>query len=112
MLSGTIAAHPRTLDLDYDVTAFLQDWLDSEQSANARRSLAGRAGLNVLVLMASLDGPAANLIHTVQEAPGEVPAAALRLPEEVDVLVVATSTDVLRFARNEGWTRHDAPPLM
>lgn len=110
LLSGTIAAQPRTLDLDYDVTAFLQDWLDSDQPANARRSLAGRAGRHVLVLMASLDGPAAGLIRTVQETPGEVPSAALRLPEEVDILVVVTPTDALRFARDEGWTRHTVLP--
>jgi hypothetical protein len=111
LLSGTISGQERTLDLDYDVTASLQDWLDSGRSANARQSLAGRAGTHVLVLMASLDGPAAGLIHTLQEMPGEVPAAALRLPEDVDVLIVATNRDVLRFTPDEGWSRHDAPPF-
>ncbi|GAB5901768.1 MULTISPECIES: hypothetical protein [Mycobacteriaceae] len=110
LLSGTISGQARTLDLDYDVTAFLQDWLDSEQSTNARQSLAGRAGIHVLVLMASLDGPAAGLIHTLRETPGEVPAAALRLPDDIDVLIVTTNIDVLRFTPNGGWLRHTAPP--
>lgn len=64
----------------------------------------------MLVLMASLDGPASGLIHTVQETPGEVPAAALRLPDEIDILIVAADTDVLRFAPADGWSRHNAPP--
>lgn len=109
LLSGTIAEHSRTLDLDYDVTAVLQEWLDSNQSANARQSLAGHAGVHVLVLMASPDGPAAGLIHAVQQTPSDVPAAALRLPDDIDVLIVATNTDVLRFSPRDGWSRRTAP---
>lgn len=112
LLSGTVVEHDRAVDLDLDVTAFLQEWLDSDQSINARRSLTGLAGEHVLVLMASLDGPAAGLVHTVRETPGEVPAAALRLPDEIDILIVATNTDILRFARDEVWRRHPAPPWM
>jgi hypothetical protein len=111
LLSGTIAEHSRTLDLDYDVTAVLQEWLDSEHSANARQSLAGRSGVHVLVLMASPDGPAAGLLHTVQETPGKVPVAALRLPDDIDVLIVASNTDVLHFTGREGWSRRSAPRI-
>lgn len=108
LLSGTIAEHPRTLDLDHDFTAVLQEWLDSDQSANARQSLASCSGLHVLVLMASRDGPAAGLIYTLQQKPGEIPVAALRLPGEIDVLIVATTTDVLYFTPRDGWSRRSA----
>lgn len=111
LLSGTIAEHSRTLDLDYDVTAVLQEWLDSEHSANARQSLAGRAGVHVLVLMASPDGPAAGLIHALRQTPGEVPVTALRLPDDIDVLIVATNTDVLWFTPRDGWSRRTAPHI-
>lgn len=111
LLSGTIVEHSRAHDLDIDVTDFLQDWLDSDQSANARQSLAGRTGIHVLALMASPIGPAAGLIHTVQETPGEVPTAAPRLPDGIDVLVVATDTDVLKFTPADGWSRRSAPRI-
>jgi hypothetical protein len=111
LFSGSISEQSRTTELDYDVTAFLQDWLDSGKATNAQESLAGRAGVHVLVLMASPDGPASGLIHTVQETPGEVPSAALRLPHDIDVLIVATNTDVLLFTPRDGWSRHTAPPL-
>jgi hypothetical protein len=111
LLSGSIGEQSRTTGLDYDVTAFLQDWLDSNEATNARQSLAARVAVHVLVLIASPDGPAAGLIHTLQETPGEVPAAALRLPDDVDVLIVATNTDVLRFTASDGWSRDTAPSL-
>jgi hypothetical protein len=111
LLSGTISEQSRTANLDYDVTAFLQDWLDSDRATNVRQSLAGRAGVHVLILMASPDGPASGLIHTMQETPGKVPAAVLRLPHDIDVLIVATNTDILRFTPHDGWSPHTAPPL-
>lgn len=110
LLTGTLTEHPRTLDLDGDVAALLQDWLDSEQAANARQSLAGRPGTRVLVLMASLDGPAGGLVHALHETPGEVPTTALQLPDDIDVLIVATDYDVVRFTPHDGWSRHTAPP--
>lgn len=109
LLCGSVVQRPRTLDLDLDVTALLQNWLDSDQSINARQSLAGRAGVHVLVVVPSRDGPAAAVIDTVRETPGEAPAAALRLPDNIDVLIVATDTDVLRFTPAGGWSRHPAP---
>lgn len=109
LLSGTINEQRRSADLDYDVTACLQDWLDSEHAASARQSLTGRAGIHVLVLMASPDGPAAGMIRTLWESPGEVPAGALRLPDDIDVLILATSTDVLHFTPHDGWSRRNAP---
>lgn len=111
LLTGSVIKRPRTLDLDYDVTALLQDWLDSEQSSNARRSLAGRRGVHVLVVVPSRDGPAATVIDTVRETPGEVPTTALRLPAGIDVLVVVTNTDVLRFTPTDGWSRRSAPRI-
>jgi hypothetical protein len=110
LFTWTTSGQPRTTYLEYDVVAFLQDWLDSDQASNARQSLAGRDGLHVLTLMASRDGPASGMIHTLEETPGEIPATALRLPPEVDVLIVATSAEVLRFALHDGWSRCNAPP--
>ncbi|WP_245905803.1 hypothetical protein [Mycolicibacterium palauense] len=110
LLTGTITEHPRTLDLDGDVAAPLTKWLDTDQAANARRSLAGRPGTHAVVLMASLDGPAAGLVHTLHETPGEVPTAALRLPDDIDILIVATDYDVVRFTPQDGWSRYAAPP--
>ena len=110
LLTGTITEHPRTLHLDDDVSALLQDWLDSDQTANAEQSLAGRPGTHVLVLMASLDGPAAGLVHALRETPGEVPTSALRLPDDIDILIVVTDYDVVCFTPDDGWSRHAAPP--
>ncbi|MEU0498011.1 hypothetical protein [Mycobacterium sp. NPDC006124] len=110
LLTGTITEHPRTLDLDGDVAAPLAKWLKSDQAENAEQSLAGRPGTHVLVLMASLDGPAAGLVHALHETPGEVPTSALTLPEDIDVLIVATDYDVVCFTPHDGWSRHTAPP--
>ena len=110
LLTGTITEHPRTRDLDGDVVAPLKEWLGSDQAENAEQSLAGRPGTHVLVLMASLDGPAAGLVHALHETPGETPTAALRLPDDTDILIVATDYDVLRYAPHDGWSRHTAPP--
>lgn len=109
LFAGTTSEQPRTTHLDDDVTAFLQTWLDSEQSDNARRSLAGRTGAHVLALVASLDGPAAGMIHTLMENPGATPTATLRLPAEIDILIVTANTDVLGFTTSDGWARQSVP---
>ncbi|MCV7253396.1 hypothetical protein H7J86_14590 [Mycobacterium hackensackense] len=109
MFSGTMSEQPRTTHLDDDVAPFLQDWLD-EHSDNACQSLAGRAGVHVAALVASLDGPAAGMIHTMMETPGEAPTAMLRLPAEIDVLIVVANADVLSFATGGGWSRRSIPP--
>lgn len=110
LLTGTMSEQGRTTHLDDDVSTFLQDWLDSDQSDNARRSLAGRAGVHVLVLVPSLDGPAAGMIHTLLETPGNAaPTTALRLPDEIDALIAVTNTEVLHFD-GHGWSRHSTPP--
>lgn len=109
LFAGTVSEQPRTTYLDDDVTAFLQDWLDSEQSDNARRSLTGRAGVRVLALVASLDGPAAGMIHTLMENPGATPTAAMHLPTEIDILIIVANTDVLRFTTGGGWARQSVP---
>lgn len=111
LLTGTIVGRPRALNLDIDITALLQDWLDSDQSSNARYSLAGRGGVHVLAVVPSRDGPAATVIDAVRETPGEVPEAALRLPDGIDVLIAVTDTDVLRFTPADGWSRHSAPHI-
>lgn len=108
LFTGTMSEQPRTTHSDDDVAAFLQDWLDSEQSDNARQSLAGRSGVRVLVLVASLDGPAAAMIHTIVETHA-APTVKLRLPAEIDVLIAVTHADVLRFTTDDGW-RHGALP--
>lgn len=107
--TGRGLERPRTTHLDDDVAPFLQDWLD-EHSDNARQSLAGRAGVHVVALVASLDCPAAGMIHTMMEPPGEAPTAMLRLPAEIDVLIAVVNADVLRFTTGGGWSRRSIPP--
>lgn len=111
LLTGTISERPHDSDVNYGVVAPLQTWLDSHRVKNAQKSLAGHSEVHVLVLMASPSGPASGLIHTLMRSPGEVPTAALRLPAGVDVLVVATNTDVLRFAPAGGWRRDNVPRM-
>lgn len=110
LFTGTLSGHARTLDLELDVVAFLQRWLDSEQSRNGRHSLAGRDGVHVLALVPSRDGPAAGMLQTLTETRGEIPTTALRLPAEIDELIVVTDDEVLRFASDSEWSRCDAPP--
>lgn len=109
VFTGALSSHARTLDLEYDVVAFLQEWLDSEQSKKGRDALAGRDGVHVLALVPSRDGPAAGMVQTLMETHGEIPTTALRLPAEVDELIVVTNDEVLRFSPGGGWSRCDAP---
>lgn len=111
VFTGALSSHARTLDLEYAVVAFLQQWLDSEQSKKGRDSLAGGTGVHVLALVPSRDGPAAGMLQTLMETHGEIPTTALQLPAEVDELIVVTSDEVLRFARNGGWSRCAAPAV-
>lgn len=98
--------HSRTTYLEDDVVTFLQRWLDSEQSANARKSLAGETRKRVVGLAASMDGPAAPMLRTLAETPGVAIPTLLRLPAEVDALVVTTGQEVLHFDRDTGWHRN------
>jgi hypothetical protein len=95
----------RTTYLEHDVVAFLQQWLNSEHSDNARKSLADRPGRRVLTLVASFDGPAAAMLHTLHEHPGVAPQTPLRLPAAIDVVAVLTGNEVLLFDASSGWAR-------
>ncbi len=111
LFTGTLSGHARTLDLEFDVVAFLQNWLDSAQSKKGRDALAGRDGVHVLALVPSRDGPAAGMLQTLMETRGEIPTTALRLPAEVDELIVVTNDEALRFSPGGGWSRCDAPAV-
>lgn len=111
LLAGTNSGQPHPLNVDYGVVAPLQTWLDSHRVKNTQASLAGHPEVRVLVITASPIGPTSRLIHTLLQWPGEVPTAALRLPDGIDVLVIATNTDILRFAPDDGWRRHRVPHL-
>lgn len=97
----------RSTYLEDDVVVFLQKWLDSEHSTNARQSLAGEKVRRILGLAASMDGPAAAMLRTLSETPGAIPRP-LRLPSEIDALVVTTVQEVLLFDGVTGWHRHAA----
>lgn len=111
LLTGTINGQPHTFDVDHGVVTPIQTWLESatDQVDNAQESLAGHPEVHVLALMASPSGPASGLIYTLMQTPDEVPTTPLRLPDGIDVLVIATNTDVLRFAPVDGWSRYNAP---
>lgn len=98
--------HSRTTYLEDDVVTFLQRWLDSEHSTNARESLAGETRKRVVGLSASMDGPAAPMLRTLAESPDVAIPTALRLPPDIDALIVTTGQEVLLFDRITGWHRH------
>lgn len=99
----TAHGHSRTTYLEDDVVGFLQQWLDSEHSVNARQSLAADTTTKgVLALVPNMEGPAASLLRTLAETEGEAIPTALRLPPEIDSLVVATGREVLHFDRETG----------
>jgi hypothetical protein len=97
--------------LEYDVVGFLQQWLDSRYSANARKSLAAETGIRVVVLAPNMDGPAAAMLRTLAETPGVAIRTPLRLPPEIDALVIDTCEEVLHFDPSIGWARHTAASL-
>jgi len=110
---GVAHGHERTMHLEDDVVTFLQRWLDSDYSMNARNSLASdeRKGRRVVALVASMDGPAAAMLRTLSETPGEAIPTPLRLPSEIDAVIVTTGHEVLHFDCDTGWARHTAASL-
>jgi hypothetical protein len=58
-----------------------------------------------------MDGPAAAMLHTLQENPGVAPPTPLRLPVEIDVVVVLTGNEVLHFDASSGWARRTLESL-
>jgi hypothetical protein len=103
--------HSRTMYLEDDVVTFLQGWLDSEYSTNARESLAREKRSRVVALVASIDGPAAAMLRTLSETAGVAIPTPLRLPSEIDALIVTTGQEVLHFDRGAGWSRHTSESL-
>jgi hypothetical protein len=87
----------RTTYLEDDVVAFLQHWLDSPQADNARQSLAGEAALRCVALVASMEGPAAAMLRTLEETRGEQLRTGLTLPDEIDAVIVITDAEVLDY---------------
>ena len=103
--------HSRSTYLEDDVVTFLQQWLDSKYSTNARKSLAGEKRTRVVALVASMDGPAAAMVRTLSGTRGVAIPTPLRLPPEIDALVVTTREEVVHFGRNTGWARHTTATL-
>jgi hypothetical protein len=58
-----------------------------------------------------MDGPAAAVLRTLAETPGVAIRTPLRLPPEIDALVVDTREEVLHFDPSIGWARHAAASL-
>lgn len=97
--------HSRSTYLEDDVVTFLQTWLDSAHSNNARESLAGEKGKRILGLATTMDGPAARMLRTLSETRDVAIPTPLRLPPEIDALIVTTAHEVLLFDRITGWQR-------
>jgi hypothetical protein len=55
--------------------------------------------------------PAAVMLRTLAETPGVAIRTELRLPPEIDALVVDTREEVLHFDPSIGWARHAAASL-
>lgn len=100
----------RTTYLEYDVVAFLQDWLDSSDAENLRRSLKDETGVRCGVLVASFQGPASAMLRTLAENPPDSSPplrTPLRLPNEIDSLLVIAETEALGYGLwGNGWSRH------
>jgi hypothetical protein len=105
LMIGHGYGHARTTDLEADVVAFLQDWITSSHADNARQSLAGENGFRCVVLVASMDGPASAMIRTLAENPGSMLRTPMRLPDEIDAVVVITDDEVLDYGLADGWRR-------
>ena len=103
--------HSRTTYLEDDVVGFLQQWLDSKHAVNARKSLAAEKGIRVVVLVPNINGPAAAMLRTLAETSGAAISTALRLPPEIDALVVTAGEEIIHFDPGTGWTRHTAVSL-
>ena len=78
---------------------------------NARKSLAAEKGIRVVVLVPNIDGPAAAMLRTLAETSGAAISTALRLPPEIDALVVTAGEEIIHFDPGTGWTRHTAVSL-
>lgn len=108
---STSHGHSRTTYLEHDVVGFLEQWLHSRYAANARKSLAPERRKRVVVLVPTMDGPAAAMLRTLAETPGVNIPTTLRLPQEVDALIVTTDDEVIHFDPTVGWARHTVVSL-
>jgi hypothetical protein len=97
--------------LEDDVVAFLQHWIDSPQADNARQSLAGEAALRCVALVASMEGPAAAMLRTLEETRGEQLRTGLTLPDEIDAVIVITDAEVLDYGLVDGSRRREIESL-
>ncbi|MFL0289392.1 hypothetical protein ACJH6H_29690, partial [Mycobacterium sp. SMC-21] len=99
-------------NLELDVVAPLQRWLDSSQADNLIRSLRNKRNRNargVAALVAGLDGPAYAMIRTL-ELHANVPISTpLRLRDGMDEVVLVAGEQVVAYGRNIGWRRMAAP---
>jgi hypothetical protein len=96
----------RSTDLDIDVVSFLNEWLSSERSSNARESLRYQTGWRIAALVADSSGPAKDMLATIRDS--EVaPIMSLGLPAEIDeVILIAWPLRVmLTYSHRDGWHR-------
>lgn len=102
--------HSRTTNLESDVVAFLQEWLSSSASENAKQSLANEGERHrVVVLVASPDGPSSGMVRTLSENPDTPLQTPLRLPANIDALIVITPYEVLDYGLTDQWRRERLP---
>ncbi|OKH75436.1 hypothetical protein EB74_27580 [Mycobacterium sp. SWH-M5] len=65
-----------------------------------------------MALVSSPDGLATGMLQPLRETTRELPRTALRLPSEIDELIVDTNDDVLRFVSGGRWLRCGQPVLV
>ncbi|MCA9834766.1 MAG: hypothetical protein KC435_12515 [Thermomicrobiales bacterium] len=96
----------RSTDLDIDVAAFLNEWLSSERSSNARESLRAETGWRIVALVADSIGPSKDMLATLRDS-DVAPSASLNLPAEIDevVLIAWSPRVILTYSHRDGWHR-------
>jgi len=111
LILGYAWGHSRTTDPERDVVGFIQAWLLSPQAENAKLSLHHERDVRrVLVLVASMEGPASAMIRTLSEDPEASLRTPLQLPKEIDAVVVIAADEVLDYGLVDGWRRRPARP--
>ncbi|MGV0737519.1 hypothetical protein ABQF35_11165 [Mycobacterium syngnathidarum] len=99
---GHSYGYERTTDPERDVVALVYEWLDSQKADNLKRSLRNSDTVRVAALVASPDGLAHALINTLAESPEALLLTPMRLPAEIDVVVVIAGPEVLDYGILEG----------
>ncbi|WFS11946.1 hypothetical protein [Rhodococcus aetherivorans] len=108
LLAGYMHGHRRPHDIDTAVRDQLQYWVDTE-STNMRASLAAEELLRCGVVVAPIRGASFALVRSLTEDfndPSALPSVPLKLPGEIQTLLVVAGDHALRFTPPNTWHRN------